>query len=172
MTYTATIARRWIAQAVTGMTGNTGDPHSAYHDPLEALRSLAAIGAAVRRAEQDAARAAREQEKTWTDIGEATGFADPPQPGMTSVAEHAFHRFASDIGSGPSVVWRCRSCGELVSDHGPELGNPADAERGHAEGCARLAGAVAAWDAQWDESGDEAEVRWQAIEGVDGGDDD
>lgn len=39
---------------------------------------------------------------------------------------------------------------EAGQHRGPETGNPYDAEPGHAEDCARLAEAVAAWDAQWE----------------------
>ena len=46
--------------------------------------------------------------------------------------------------------WTCQECGELISDHGPSGGNPAEDEPGHAEGCQRLAAAVAEWLAQGD----------------------
>jgi hypothetical protein len=46
--------------------------------------------------------------------------------------------------------WTCQECGELISDHGPSGGSPAEDEPGHAEGCQRLAAAVAEWLAQGD----------------------
>jgi hypothetical protein len=46
--------------------------------------------------------------------------------------------------------WTCQECSELISDHGPSGGNPAEDEPGHAEGCQRLAAAVAEWLAQGD----------------------
>jgi hypothetical protein len=148
MTDTATIARRWIAQAVTGMTGNTGDPHSAYHDPLEALTVLGHLRAAIAQPERAAARRAREDGQSWHAIGEALGFADDPGPGMTSIADRAFLALADRLADGPSLAWSCSACGGLVRDRGPAI-PLLDAERGHAEGCARLAAAMAAWDAQW-----------------------
>jgi hypothetical protein len=48
----------------------------------------------------------------------------------------------------PSFGRHCRSCGRFVSDRGRYESHPEDNEHGHAEGCARLAEAVAAHDAE------------------------
>ena len=48
---------------------------------------------------------------------------------------------------GPSFAWTCGSCDGLISDRGLCNG-PADDERGHADGCTRLAATIAAWDAE------------------------
>ncbi len=46
--------------------------------------------------------------------------------------------------------WTCPGCGQTITDRGPVTGgHPQDAEQGHGEGCAQLATAVAAWDADW-----------------------
>jgi hypothetical protein len=118
-------------------------------EPAAAIRIAMALQAEARRYCLDAIRRAREDGLTWTTAGEALGFADDPGPGMTSVAERAFHYAARDLGAGPSFTWRCPSCGGLVSDHGPEMGDPHDAERGHPDGCERFAGMVAAWEESW-----------------------
>lgn len=148
-------ARHQVRRAVTEMTGGTGDPRSAVHDPLAALRALTSLRGEAVRAEREAARRAREDGRLWSQIGEAMGFADDPAPGMTSVAEHAFLAVASDLGSGPSFAWTCLSCLQVVIDYGPETGSPADAEHGHAEGCERLAEMARAWDASWEDEDDE-----------------
>jgi hypothetical protein len=148
-------ARRQVRRAVTEMTGGAGDPRSAVHDPLAALRALTSLRGEAVRAEREAARRAREDGLPWSRVGEAMGFADRPRPGLTSVAERAFLAVASDLGSGPSFAWTCPSCGGVIVDYGPETGHPADAEHGHAEGCKRLAETVRAWDASWEDSSDE-----------------
>jgi hypothetical protein len=39
----------------------------------------------------------------------------------------------------------------MITDRGPYEANPRDVEQGHADGCARLAEAVRAYEAQWDD---------------------
>jgi hypothetical protein len=139
-------ARQQVRNAVYRMTGGPGDPRSAVHDPLAALRALVSLRAAVTQAERDAARRAREDRKSWGDIGEALGF--------DGRAGAAFLYVASDFGRGPVFSWTCPSCQVLVADAGPELG-PYDAEDGHGEGCERFAATLAAWDARWEDRSDE-----------------
>ena len=138
MTDPGHLAREEIYGALYRLTGNVGDPRSAVHDPLAALRVLMALRAAVSGAERDAIRRAREDGTTWAEIGAA----------MSLPAVAAFGRFASDFGRGPAFPWKCQSCGAPVSDGGPEM-PLSDAERGHAEGCERFAATLAAWDEQW-----------------------
>lgn len=139
-------ARELVRNAVVTLcreSGGTG--------PLAAITAARHLEWEAREAVRAHARTAREDGESWTDIGEALGFANDPEPGMTSVAERAFLRVASDLGRGPCFAWTCPQCREMVIDYGPETGNPADTEQGHTEGCARLAETVAAWDAQWGE---------------------
>lgn len=44
--------------------------------------------------------------------------------------------------------WTCASCGQLIRDSGPDAGHPVDAEENHADGCARFAREIAAWQAR------------------------
>lgn len=44
------------------------------------------------------------------------------------------------------LSWPCRSCGERVTDYGPYNPHPDDVEHGHAEGCARHAADVRAYE--------------------------
>ena len=129
-----------------------GNPESATTEtpePLPGIRAALKLKHAAERAIADCARCAREDGRSWGLIGEAMGYADDPQPGMASVAEHAFAALASDLGRGPSFAWTCPACDRTVIDRGPEQGHPEDAEEGHAEGCTRMAAAIAAYDAQW-----------------------
>ena len=142
----AFLAGEEIRAAVYRLTGGTGDPRSAYHDPLAALRVLTSLRAAISQPERDAARRARENGKSWAEIGVALGLP----------ADLTFGRFASDLGSGPCLAWTCRSCGQMVTDRGYDnRWHAEDAETGHAEGCERFAATVAGWDAQWGESSDD-----------------
>jgi hypothetical protein len=64
-------------------------------------------------------------------------------------------------GSGQTIGWTCPSCTKTVVDHGPYESHPEHNERGHADGCARLAAEVAARrqrQAEWDADRDEAEA--------------
>ena len=67
----------------------------------------------------------------------------------SSVAEAAWEYAAgrpAHLGGQPGVFrWVCPDCGEVVSDRGPGERSPAEDEQGHAEGCHRLAAAVAEW---------------------------
>jgi len=80
--------------------------------------------------------------------------ADADQAGLT-VAEAAYTYAAGNpctdtaIRYGRSFVWRCPSCDQAISDRGLIAG-PADDEPGHADGCPRLAAAIAEWDVGWE----------------------
>jgi hypothetical protein len=52
-------------------------------------------------------------------------------------------RPAAPVFARPSLVWQCRSRGETVIDHGPDV-RGAEAELGQASGCRRLGAGVAA----------------------------
>jgi hypothetical protein len=117
-------------------------------EPAAEIRIAVALAQEARRYCLYAIQRAREDGLTWHAVGEALGFADDPGAGMTSIAERAFQYAARDLGTGPSFMWRCPSCGNLVSDGGPEMPLD-DAERGHGDGCQRFAETVRAWDDQW-----------------------
>jgi len=122
-------------------------------EPAAEIRIAMALQDGARRYCLYAIQRAREDGLSWHAVGEALGFADDPGPGMTSVAERAFQYAARDLGAGPSFTWRCPSCGNFVSDGGPEIPLD-DAERGHAGGCERFAETVRAWDASWEDEND------------------
>lgn len=132
--------RRLVALAAQVLATESQGPRG---DPLAALAATRDLELAARQAARVYAEAARAAGCTWAQAGAALGLASPA----------VFELVASDLGRGPVVAWKC-ACGRMVIDSGPDAGHPADAERGHAERCARLAADTAAWDAQWDDEED------------------
>ena len=121
-------------------------------DPLEGLRAAIGLYREVRGRIRDYARYAREDGCSWEEIGRAMDRAPDPDAGVT-VGVAAFEFVASDLGRGLSFGWTCPACLGLVIDYGPEAGHPEDRERGHAEGCTRLAETIAAWHQEDDNDG-------------------
>jgi hypothetical protein len=122
-------------------------------EPLGGIRAAASLQFEAGQALARAARYAREDGTSWEQIGEVL-YPAGLRPDEESKAVRAFRQIAPsrDPFQAPSFSWTCGTCGKHVSDHGPEsVGHPADAERGHTTGCARLAKAVADYDAQWEE---------------------
>ena len=96
---------------------------------------------------------AREAGMSWHEVGGALGVAELAQARGSSVAEAAWEYAAgrpAHLSGQPEFRWVCPDCGEVVSDRGPGGRSPAEDEQGHAEGCQRLAAAVAEWLAQGD----------------------
>lgn len=124
-------------------------------EPLTGLHASRQVELAARHAAHDYVRRAREEGRSWHEIGQALGLepgADRDSAGRT-VADAAYAYVAGDPDSGDaggygrSFAWQCRSCDGTISDRGPYFG-PADGERGHAEGCQRLQATIATRDAQ------------------------
>ena len=128
--------------------GDSASGTRAEPEPLAGIRAATALRHAASAAAADCARYAREDGKTWEQIGEALGFK--PGPDLPPVIESAFRVLASHLGSGPSFAWTCPACGQTVIDHGPEAG-PHDSEQGHGDGCERFVATIEAWDAQWED---------------------
>jgi hypothetical protein len=121
-------------------------------EPLAGIRAAAALEHEARQVLAGCARYAREDGLSWEQIGEALLAA--PAPGEPSRAVAAFDRLAwsYDQWQAPTFTWTCPSCLRQVLDHGPEAGgHPSETEEGHADGCARLAAAIDAWNAQWED---------------------
>jgi len=120
-------------------------------DPLAAITAARHLEWAARDALRGHVRNAREDGRTWDQVGTALGYK--PGPDVPPVSESAFRVVATDLGGGYSFGWTCPDCLKAVIDYGPEL-PPHDAEHGHAEGCERFAATVRAWNEQWeDENG-------------------
>ena len=132
--------------------GDSASGTRAEPEPLAGIRAATALRHAASRAIADCARYAREDGKTWGQIGEAMG-CEPDPPAGVSAAETAFWAVAADLGRGPSFAWTCPACGQTVIDEGP-ADHPEDAETGHGAGCERFAATVRAWNDQWKDEGD------------------
>ena len=126
-------------------------------EPLTGARAARDIELGARHAARAYIGQAREAGHGWEQIGQALGLApgaDADQAGLT-VAEAAYTYAAGNpctdtaLRYGRSFVWRCASCDQAISDRGLIAG-PADDEPGHADGCPRLAAAIAEWDVGWE----------------------
>lgn len=116
-------------------------------EPLMAALAARRLGWAAARAEHQHIRWAREDGTTWQEIAEALGYKPEPERGATA-ASVLFREVTTN--EHPVFGWTCPSCRSFIADHGPDAGsNPADAEHGHADGCERLAAAVAEYERRW-----------------------
>jgi hypothetical protein len=116
-------------------------------DPLMGALAARRLGRFARREESGHIRYARQEGRTWQEIAAALGCEPDPEWGATA-ASTLFRDFTTN--EHPVFGWTCPSCRKHVADHGPDSGsNPADAEHGHADGCRRLAEAVAEYERQW-----------------------
>lgn len=94
MTDSGSAARGEIRASVARLTAGPG---SAAGDPLAVLAAVVSLRAALAGEERHAARRAREDGKTWGEIGAALGITGS----RLAAAERAFARLASDLGDGP-----------------------------------------------------------------------
>jgi hypothetical protein len=115
-------------------------------EPLAGIRYAMTAQAAAARVADSYIRYAREDGRTWLQIGQALALqADSDYDIAAGAYEHAsgperpFHE--------PSFRWDCPSCGQGITDHGPYTANPWDSESGHAEGCPRFAAEIARYHA-------------------------
>lgn len=122
-------------------------------DPLAGVRA-ALLARTVAEGQMYAhARDARAAGRSWDEIGAAL---DLPALEFTSRAETAFGWLvegrepdpepeALPSFRTPSAYWRCGTCDQQVTDHGPsESSHPDDIESGHSTGCTRHAADIAA----------------------------
>jgi hypothetical protein len=97
----------------------------------------------------DYIRYAREDGHSWQEIAEALGLDGSADSGVGAAAAAYEYATGGAQTGWSSFAWVCLTCHDTVLDRGPEADHPADSEPGHGDGCARLAAAVAAWDAGW-----------------------
>jgi hypothetical protein len=163
------LARQWARRAVLGIVHESGgrivarpvfrsqpdlDLTVADADAISGLEAATKLTSAVRRLILDYARHAREDGRSWREIGLAIGLGNVADAGG-DVADAAYDDLAGTPAFAQSAfAWVCPACRNTVIDRGPQAGHPADCEDGHADGCPRLAAAVDAWNAaRGDEGG-------------------
>ncbi len=125
-------------------------------EPLAGARAARDLELAARRTARDYIRQAREAGHSWDQIGDTLGTIPGGDAGQTAMtAGEAAYTYAAGRPDTEapwrprSFTWTCRSCDQAISDRGLTAG-PADDELGHADGCPRLAAAVAEWNAGLD----------------------
>ena len=125
-------------------------------DPLAGVRAALLLRGVAAGQLNEHARDARAAGRSWDEIGAAL---DLPDYEFDSRAEVAFvwlvegrepepETGAIPASRTPSSWWRCGSCAQQVTDHGPFESHPDDNEIGHAPDCARHLADVAAWRAR------------------------
>ena len=157
---TRDLARQWARRAVLGMVREPGGRplarpvfggqpehdltvHEA--DAISGLEAATKLTSAVRRLILDYARHAREDGRSWREIGLAIGLGGLADAGG-DLADAAYEDLAGTAAFGRSAfAWVCPACRSTVIDRSPQAGHLADCEDGHADGCPRLAAAMAAW---------------------------
>ncbi len=126
-------------------------------EPVTGIGFALMLQDAARRKIHDYIKRARQDGVAWQQIGEALRLERVAEERGVSLAEVAFDYATDAEHAGPfdrlSFAWTCPSCRGLVIDYGPSGGHPVDCESGHAEGCERLAAAVAAYEAEWADEG-------------------
>lgn len=121
--------------------------------PVPALRAALLLSRLFTGEARRQVRRAREAGVSWASLAPAVDAED---------AEAAYEWAVGPGGSrwdARSVLWRCPSCAELVTDWGPYNGHPDDNEHGHDGGCTRHVAEVAAWSRQddWDDDPDDGD---------------
>jgi hypothetical protein len=119
--------------------------------PAAALRVARQVELAARAEVGRQIRRAREDGLSWHEIGALLDFGPLVADSGTSVAQYAFDYCVGPQGASPwydppVFTWTCQVCGQMIRDRGPVL-MPAADEKGHADGCGRLAAVQAEWQA-------------------------
>jgi hypothetical protein len=126
-------------------------------EPMAGIRAVRQIEHSARGLMREYARQAREDGRTWHEIGAALDLSASAGHRDVPPAEAAFDEVAGDPDGeyarryGRTFTWTCAACRAVVRDRGLCDG-PVDDEQGHADGCPRLHAAIAAWETQWDET--------------------
>jgi hypothetical protein len=139
---------------IRGIDGTaTAFDHPVPADYLQGMRTALQTARMAEGIARDWAREARGAGRSWSDVAEVLGRMlpdgeDPAIEAFVWVAPTPSMRFDR-----VTVGWRCSTCDQMITDHGPYESHPVDNESGHADGCARQAAEVAAWKirAGWDD---------------------
>jgi hypothetical protein len=147
----ACAAVEWIGRQLGAEVVPQGADPAQLLAPAAALRVARQVELAARNQVRVHIRRAREEGQSWYEIGGLLGFGALAADAGESVASYAFDY---TIGPQPTApwydppvfIWTCPARGQAIRDRGPVL-MPAADEAGHADGCGRLAVAMAEWQA-------------------------
>lgn len=169
----ADAARQWTRRALLDIVRQSGghivtqpmfrdrpdlDMTTSDAEPMAGVRAARHLEHAALALARGYVRQAREDGRTWHEIGAALDLGVSAGHCGISLAEAAYDDAAGEPGSeyarryGRTFAWTCPACLATVSDRGPCSG-PADDEQGHADGCLRLADTITKWEAEWDQTG-------------------
>jgi hypothetical protein len=131
-----------------------------YAEPLAGLRAAQTVQHAAGRVAGEYMKDARAEGIGWREIGEALGLADDGERSGYDLAVAAYEHVTGepDRSWERSFYYTCPACEQGISDRGPYESHPQDNERGHGDGCTRLAAAVGAWQAERDAE----DAEWEA----------
>ncbi len=124
-----------------------------YAEPLAGIRAAEILSDTAARIRREYTEHARGEGITWQQIGQALGLDQGPDgKSGYDLGVVAFEYFAGapDVWHEANFCYRCASCQAYITDRGPFESHPEDNERGHADGCARFAAELAAWQAERD----------------------
>ena len=93
--------------------------------PVPALRAALLLARLLTGEARRQVRRAREAGLSWAELAPAVDAEDAASAYEWSAGPTSARWDAR------SVVWRCPTCGQLVTDRGPSDGHPDDEERGH-----------------------------------------
>jgi hypothetical protein len=122
-------------------------------EPLAGIRAAQILADCAARIRRDYTQLARGEAITWQQIGQALSLDQGPDgKAGYDLGVAAFEHFEGEPGlwHQASFHYQCASCGEYITDRGPFESHPDDCETGHAKDCTRLAGELAAWQAERD----------------------
>lgn len=123
---------------------------STVDEPLAAVRAAVLVRHVADGQVHDYSLTARAAGRTWDEVADALGLANPhtaAEDDELSPAQRAFEEVVVTRAPfrAPRVWWTCGPCGEVVTDFGPYESHPANNEDGHAHSCRRHRADVAAW---------------------------
>jgi hypothetical protein len=128
-------------------------------EPLAGLRAAVLARDVAARYVRDYVLTARADGHSWEVIAEALGVKQVE--GSVSRSERAYLHVVEDRPlysedsdqswgrSAPAAHWRCGSCDQYVSEHGPFEAAPYNAENGHDPACTRHTREIAAYETEW-----------------------
>jgi hypothetical protein len=147
----AAVMRLVLAHDPTAVVDEPPMPGASWTEPrpapMPAVAAALVLHRTVRRQIHDHIARARGAGHTWLEIADATGLAPHTQPWQRELA--AFDLVAITLSNRDhrSTSWRCATCRQIVTDHGPDAAR-GDDEHGHATTCTRRLAQLAAWEAQ------------------------